>query len=68
MIEWKILWLCMAYMCLPAAVVSEDFDQSITQIGRLFVNELGLSSKYLLSAGTDYPPIAEDVSFWCITP
>lgn len=45
-----------------------DFDTSVSHVGRQFATSLGLSANFVFTTGSDYPPIAEDVSFWCIEP
>lgn len=45
-----------------------DFDTSLLNLGRKFAAGIGLNANFVFTRGTDYPPIAEDVSFWCITP
>lgn len=49
-------------------IKAADFDLSANSIGRQFVTGLGLNSNFVFTTGNKYPPIADDVSFWCITP
>lgn len=52
----------------PPEVKAADFDVSASHIGRQFIAGLGLNANFVFTTGDRYPSIADDVSFWCITP
>lgn len=55
----------LAYFFLTEAV---DFDVSVYHVGREIATGIGLDANFVFTNGSDYPPISEDVSFWCIEP
>lgn len=69
----------MVFSCLEGAVLATvllafagtgteggDFDISVMHVGKNFANGIGYNFAFL--SGSKYPPIAEDVTFWCINP
>lgn len=51
-----------------AVIHAADFDSSLSNYSRQFAMGVGVNANYVFTAGNNYPPIADDVSFWCITP
>lgn len=53
-----------------ATVISaeEDFDRSLSHIGQQIVSFFGLNAGFVFTAGKNYPPVADDVTYWCIKP
>lgn len=67
----KIIMICLTTISLLIASVvihAADIDDSLSNYSQQFAKAIGLSADFVFSAGTNYPAIAEDVTFWCITP
>lgn len=45
-----------------------DFDMSLSTIGKEFAAAVGSTTGFLFTVGNNYPPIEQDVTFWCIQP
>lgn len=45
-----------------------DFDNSLSTIGKQFAAAIGSTTGFVFTIGNNYPPIEQDVTFWCIQP
>lgn len=55
------------YLHVPVLPQQDLVNTLANTVATLFAG-FGLTSLYLISFGTDYPPIDQDVTFWCVTP
>lgn len=66
--EPAILMIVGVVLLISPGIKAADFDLSANHIGRQFIAGLGLNGNFVFTTGDKYPSIADDVSFWCITP
>lgn len=68
LIKESSLLVLFVFSAAPFVAGQDDFETSLTHFGELAAAVVGNNVKFVVTAGNNYPPIADDVSFWCITP